>query len=557
MRLFGIFNTIIVSAAVMAAFSSCADEGADCALDAAESVIWTRPDSALSEIESIDTLSLQTKARKARCSLLLTMALDRNNVDTARMSVLRPALRYYERHGTDDDKMKVSYYQAVIQMNAGDYQQAVGSLLKSKEYSLGSDNFLFRGLISSALSDVYAKNFNYSEKIKHARDACGFFRHAKDTLRYWNTLGWLAGYYADSGDWAKSDSLYAEFLSIPCQDSLSMARHLLNMAKVRMRRPDVDPRDGVEIFRKAVDEYKGRPSLTDYCVYAYALEMSGEPEVADGIFSQVESLGLDAKHIDVWRYRVLKHRGGLKDALNMLERLIGAQDSVIISTLNQSVVQAQADYFQAKSELAEKSRGLQMLAKWIIVLLAVIVFLGLSAAYLFSKRKWLRRMGEMSAINDIVCRSLAEEQDVSSAKDVALSNLRRKYVRTFKRQYSQLNDLCAEYWEAVGSGREKDRIYLKVKRIVSVIDGCNQQKLERMIDENLNGIMRKLRSDLPDATDNDFRFIALNILGFDAKTIARVMGYAVQSVYTKRVRLRSWISGLDSENKDFYLDFIG
>ena len=90
-----------------------------------------------------------------------------------------------------------------------------------------------------------------------------------------------------------------------------------------------------------------------------------------------------------------------------------------------------------------------------------------------------------------------------------------------------------------------------------MIDRCNQQKLERMIDENLNGIMRKLRSDLPDATDNDFRFIALNILGFDAKTIARVMGYAVQSVYTKRVRLRSWISGLDSENKDFYLDFIG
>ena len=110
MRLFGIFNTIIVSAAVMAAFSSCADEGADCALDAAESVIWSRPDSALSEIESIDTLSLQTKARKARCSLLLTMALDRNNIDTAGMSVLRPALRYYERHGTDDDKMKVSYY---------------------------------------------------------------------------------------------------------------------------------------------------------------------------------------------------------------------------------------------------------------------------------------------------------------------------------------------------------------------------------------------------------------------------------------------------------------
>ena len=557
MRTSRIFSRIIALATSLSAFPSCADDVTDCAMNLVERTVWTRPDSALSVIESIDTLSLRTNARKARYSLLLTTALDRNRIDTADQSILHPALRYYRRHGTDDDRMKTFYYQAVIQMNAGDYQQAVGSLLTAKEYSSDSEDFLFRGLISSALSDVYAKNYNYSEKIAHAREACGFFRQADDTLRYWNTLGWLAGYYADCDDWAKSDSLYAEFLSIPCQDSLAMARHLLNMAKVCMRRPEVDPQKGVGIFRKAVEDYNGRPSLTDYCVYAYALEMSGQGKAADDIFSKVEALGLDAKLINVWRYRVLKHRGQLKDALNMLERLIDSQDSTMILTLNQSVVRAQSDYFQAKSELAEKNRRLQVLAKWIFVLLAVIVFLGLSAVYVFSKRKWARRVGEMSAINDIVSRRLAEEQNVSSANELALGNLRREFVRAYKRQYSQLNDLCTEYWETVGSGKEKDRIYLKVKRIVSVIDGCNQRKLERMINENLNGIMKKLRCELPDATDNDFRFIALNILGFDAKTIARVMGYTVQSVYTKRVRLRSWISKLDSENKVFFLDFIG
>ena len=128
-----------------------------------------------------------------------------------------------------------------------------------------------------------------------------------------------------------------------------------------------------------------------------------------------------------------------------------------------------------------------------------------------------------------------------SDKELALRNLRRKYVSTYKRQYSQLNDLCVEYWETAGSGKEKERIYAKVKRLVSVIDDCNQKKLERMIDENLDGIMGKLRADLPDATDNEFRFIALNILGFDAKTIARIMGYTVQSVYTKRARQESII----------------
>lgn len=35
------------------------------------------------------------------------------------------------------------------------------------------------------------------------------------------------------------------------------------------------------------------------------------------------------------------------------------------------------------------------------------------------------------------------------------------------------------------------------------------------------------------------------------------MGYTVQSVYTKRARMRAKISEIVSENKDFYLDFIG
>lgn len=166
-------------------------------------------------------------------------------------------------------------------------------------------------------------------------------------------------------------------------------------------------------------------------------------------------------------------------------------------------------------------------------------------------------MSEMSMINEEVSSRLSKKHDALSDKELALRNLRRKYVSTYKRQYSQLNDLCVEYWETAGSGKEKERIYAKVKKLVSVIDDCNQKKLERMIDENLDGIMGKLRADLPDATDNEFRFIALNILGFDAKTIARIMGYTVQSVYTKRARMRAKISEIVSENKDFYLDFIG
>jgi hypothetical protein len=45
-------------------------------------------------------------------------------------------------------------------------------------------------------------------------------------------------------------------------------------------------------------------------------------------------------------------------------------------------------------------------------------------------------------------------------------------------------------------------------------------------------------------------------VGFDAKTIANLTGYAVGTVYTKKNRLKAEISALDSPNRDFYLEYI-
>ena len=558
MRLFRIFNAC---AALIFAMAVCCcsyeNKNSAHALDIAEESIWDNPGRALSVLAPLDASALGSRPLRARYSLLYTMALDRNLIDTVDVSVILPAVNYYESHGTDDDRMMARYYLGAVQHNAGDYHAAIKNYMRAKEYSRHSERLVFRGLISSAISDIYAQDHNLSEKVEYSKEALGFFKEAGDSSRTWITTGRLASYYADCGEWRKSDSLYAQFFSEPPCDTTVLVEHLFNVARYCLYRPDPSPRKSMDLFLKAVDDYSGNPSLTDYYAYAYALELVGDIKAAQAIYSQIDAVAPDTAPLVVWRYRVYKHRGEFEKALNMFERSVALQDSLIIATLNQSVVQAQSDYFEAKSELLEKDRRLRVLANWVVALFCVVCMFMVLAAYVCGRRKWLRRVSEMSAINEEVSRRLSIEHDALSAKDMALQNLRRKYVMTYKRQYGQLNDLCAEYWEAAGNGKGKDRIYAKVKKLVSVIDGCNQSKLERMIDENLDGIMRKLRADLPDATENDFRFIALNILGFDAKTIARVMDYTVQSVYTKRVRLRAKISGIDSSNRTFYQEFIG
>ena len=95
--------------------TSCGDRGTVWIMNSAENVMWTRPDSALAALKSIDTLSLKTKAQRARYSLLYTMALDRNHLTIQDLRVIKPAAIYYENHGSNDDKMKMYFYLGTAQ----------------------------------------------------------------------------------------------------------------------------------------------------------------------------------------------------------------------------------------------------------------------------------------------------------------------------------------------------------------------------------------------------------------------------------------------------------
>ena len=152
-----------------------------------------------------------------------------------------------------------------------------------------------------------------------------------------------------------------------------------------------------------------------------------------------------------------------------------------------------------------------------------------------------------------------ELEKLSSAaeKEQVLMGLRAKYVQANKRRYAQLNVLCRQYLESPNASRNgKDKIYAEVKKILAILDEPNQKELESMLDDNLDGIMSKLRAAIPDTTEKDFRFISFLVLGFDTKTISRMMDYNVNTVYTKRYIIKEKISKLDGENKALFSEFI-
>ena len=568
--------------------TSCGNREAERIMDSAEDVMWTRPDSALTALESIDTLALKTKSQRARYSLLYTMALDRNHLTIQDLRVIKPAASYYENHGSNDDKMKMYFYLGTAQYDTGDPESAIASYIRAKEYSSRSDNLVFRGIISSSISDVYLWNNNNSESISYSKEAYDYFAQAKDSFRLWNTTGSLACLYSNIQDWAKADSLYSVFFSQPIRDTSIYAEQLLTLAWNNIFKPNSDAHKSIDLFKRATGKFGVMPSIDDYCVYAYASEIIGDHRTANDVIRQLENVDSSSTILKIWKYRISKHRADYKTALTYLEQSLNDQNSEVLETVGQSVALAQSDYYENKSLLLDKDRRLQRQVKWMIFLIAVMMVA--SGLGIYSKRKkiWQRQVEEMSFINDEVSQRLNEallsekehlrsidslasanelaekniqtlSEKLSSAaeKEQVLMGLRAKYVQANKRRYAQLNVLCRQYLESPNASRNgKDKIYAEVKKILAILDEPNQKELESMLDDNLDGIMSKLRAAIPDTTEKDFRFISFLVLGFDTKTISRMMDYNVNTVYTKRYIIKEKISKLDGENKALFSEFI-
>ena len=134
---------------------------------------------------------------------------------------------------------------------------------------------------------------------------------------------------------------------------------------------------------------------------------------------------------------------------------------------------------------------------------------------------------------------------------------RRQYASMYKAQYKTLNDLCAAYLSPIKKDR-KEVLYDEAMRQLDIIinDKDSQDRFMSLVNNSLDNIMDKLRTDLPNHKELDYHFLMYIIVGFDATTISNLTGYSVGTVYTKKNRLKGTISSLSSPYKDFYLQFI-
>lgn len=178
-----LFHIIIITILLLS-FSACQRHSdAWAQLNHADSIMATAPDSALILLNNINPSQLSGNEEKARYALLRSIAFDKNYIDTTSFDVLQPAIDYYLKHGTPNEKIRTLYYQGRIYQNRHNDDMAMQSFLNAiQESHIASDSLLIAHLLV-AQGTLYFKLYQTDNFISNNLKAANIYKQ-QNKLRY-------------------------------------------------------------------------------------------------------------------------------------------------------------------------------------------------------------------------------------------------------------------------------------------------------------------------------------------------------------------------------------
>ncbi|MDE6795618.1 MAG: hypothetical protein K2J63_09995, partial [Muribaculaceae bacterium] len=149
-------------------------------MDEAESMMELQPDSAMTILSRIDKVKLSSKEEKARYALLMSVALDKNYIDTTTFDVLQPAIDYYIDNGTPDEKLRTYYYQGRIFQNKGDRDNAISTFAKALDNTHGIIDSLYIARTLVAQAALYYDFYDFESYVSSHLRAAKIYKHYSD-----------------------------------------------------------------------------------------------------------------------------------------------------------------------------------------------------------------------------------------------------------------------------------------------------------------------------------------------------------------------------------------
>ena len=434
----------VCAAAVVLLSCSKADLETERTLEDVASFIEERPDSALTILDTMDSFSLTTSALKARHSLLLAMARDKNYIDDTTDSIIAPAVSWYRRHGSADEKLLMNYYRGRIAMNAGDYETAMRWFADGSRFSEKARNKVWSGRLCNAKFQVYQHLFDSSSAIDAALRSADYYAAAGELSRYYDAINNVACVYEQLLDTA--NALHYLGILRDNWDELDESQHSCYYAGMLSISSDKKP--VLEQYLCDVNDEQ----VIYWVIVAKSYFETGNYEQASRALKMAEKYvgtqGLDYKWVNAL---VQEATGEYRSAAKSYREFIGANGNNNI------------DIFESDTKFVEEGIATNRTINHQLYIILIIV-LSLMVSFLFGILLWVRH-SSLKKIHKMSEKAHKAETELLEKENRRLEEERIRAVRE-KEEYERMYNEAVSRIELLERIKKEPRLGKGVRDVV-------------------------------------------------------------------------------------------
>ena len=534
---------------ILLSIASCTFINVSRTLNDVESYIMERPDSALTVLESIDRVDLNTARTKAHHALLHAMALDKNYIDVTEDSIAKVATEYYKKHGPRRNYARALYYLGKSYYYNEEYDKAILEYSKAEKVAVGCDS-LYLGMIYSGKSYTYNHNYNSSQEAYYAQKAYEIFSKLNISSYTRAALYRLAVSYHNNDEYENALNVYNRIIDESSDVDFVLLQSLLGKAHTMIEIEDSDYFAIDNLFRKAHNEYHAEFEERDYWAWAYTLYRIEKTNEADILVEKLNSA--NELIASFWKARIYEFINNFREAYKYALIANNHQNETIENILKESLATYQKDYYQSRLELTEnqiKVRTMELIATVASAILLLFIIYLVVSRYL--KKQTVEKEKLLEYAEEI-------KRQLNEAKKNDYPTLKRKYLSLYKSRFETIGSLSEQYIQAEGRTDIESVMYKKVLKLINEVkkDYSNRTRFEAMLDEDLDMIMTHLREEMPKFSETDYSIFSYLIVGFDATTISRLLDISVNNIYAHKRRIRIRIEKYQPEHASQFLEIL-
>ena len=495
----------------------------------ADTLMWTRPDSSLTILESINCDSLQGEENLAYHALLLTQAQFRCNIPLTSDTLISKAVDYYSDNHNREHYTRSLLYKGGVYEDMGDPVEAM-KWYKKAEAKADSADYRNLAQINFRMGMLYYNNYASNNldlnKFKMAAYYYEILRDKKMTM--------VALHYCGNVLRITDINVAKNYYD----KALSIARELKDSSEIY----DIDINYSLLFI-----QYSLYSQAKKYIIDAYRLNNRFEE---NSNYYMLSLIYANQKDLDSAKYFISlpdKSQNTAYDSLMMYKALreIALCDNDISQyrkfDKQYNRISNSLEYNETKYKLNDSEQGFDKSTKSEtsislgkkkniislligLLLLILVVFLLL---YLKKKKDSKRLIDELRKEHISSYNSLREDLE--------------KHDDDFSRLMQSQIDVFEEIM-ASGYNPNKDPSDYKITHKIKAIDDSNVEfwnGLKSYLNHHYDGIIDKISNDYPNLTDADLNFIGLICCDFSDAAIAVCKGYRnTDSVRSRRRKIR-------------------